>query len=664
MRAARKKCYIYTRVSTTAQTEGYSLEAQQERLRAHAQYMELEIAGEYCDAGRSGKDIKGRPAFQQMIEDILCQKDEVSFVLVFKLSRFGRNAADIMSTLQLLMDCGIDLVCVEDAIDSSTQGGRLTLAILSAVAEIERENISSQFMSGRMQKLREGKWPGGPAPYGYRNVQKELQIVPEEAVIVRKIFDLYLEGNMLVTTIVGYLNENGYTRGMDRTGKPKPVTNDFVRHILNNPVYCGMLAYGRRTNKKDREGHRLRPDPEQVVLSQGVHTPIVTEEEWEQVRKKREKHSSWGKKTHETGRISLLSGLIRCPMCGSGMIATTNRQINKNHGGHYKTGHYYACGNAKKGRGKTCAFRHTYRQEKVDSAVFEVVQKLGLDPEFRETIRRNVAKQQTGREPGQDSKESLEEQMHRARKKLREGELSVRRLGEQLDHLDFSNTGYNEKYSGIQKDIDHWYDVIEKTEEEIAEIRSRMEGRDAGIRTAENIERMLDHFQKLYRHMSCQEKRRMYRLFIDRIEVFPEEREDKKILKSITFRFSGLFENSKIEQEMLSAVLHGEDCRSAVSCTMDCSRQELTAAETKATYAEIKQYVLERHGLKVSSLYIAQVKRKYGLEVGVQYHKAADPGKKVPVCPAAKEAAIKEALLHFKMISDPGSIKDSKDAAG
>ena len=105
-----KKCYIYTRVSTAAQTEGYSLEAQEESLKEYAEYRELQIAGNYCDAGKSGKNIKGRPAFRQMMTDIKTQKDDIAFVLVFKLSRFGRNAADILKSIQLLEDFGINLV--------------------------------------------------------------------------------------------------------------------------------------------------------------------------------------------------------------------------------------------------------------------------------------------------------------------------------------------------------------------------------------------------------------------------------------------------------------------------------------------------------------------------------------------------------------------------
>ena len=88
------KVYLYTRVSTTMQIDGYSLDAQKTKMKAFCDYNEYEIAGEYEDAGKSGKSIEGRIAFNQMMDDIKSGKDEVSYVLVFKLSRFGRNAAD------------------------------------------------------------------------------------------------------------------------------------------------------------------------------------------------------------------------------------------------------------------------------------------------------------------------------------------------------------------------------------------------------------------------------------------------------------------------------------------------------------------------------------------------------------------------------------------
>lgn len=109
------------------------------------------------------------------------RKDGVSYVLVFKLSRFGRNAADVLSTLQVMQDFGVNLICVEDGIDSSKDAGKLMISVLSAVAEIERENIRVQTMEGRIQKAREGRWNGGFAPYGYRLVDGALKINEDEA---------------------------------------------------------------------------------------------------------------------------------------------------------------------------------------------------------------------------------------------------------------------------------------------------------------------------------------------------------------------------------------------------------------------------------------------------------------------------------------------------
>lgn len=89
------------------QIDGYSLDAQKTKMKAfcdYCDYNEYEIAGEHEDAGKSGKSIEGRVSFNQMMEDIKSGKDEVSYVLVFKLSRFGRNAADVLATLQVMQD--------------------------------------------------------------------------------------------------------------------------------------------------------------------------------------------------------------------------------------------------------------------------------------------------------------------------------------------------------------------------------------------------------------------------------------------------------------------------------------------------------------------------------------------------------------------------------
>ena len=157
----QKKCYIYLRVSTEMQVDGFSLDAQRTQLIKYAQFHDMEIVGEYCDAGKSGKNITGRPQFQQMLEDVANGKDDVSYILVFKLSRFGRNAADILNSLQYIQDFDANLICVQDGIDSSKETGKLMITVLSAVSELERENILVQTMEGP-----EAKSPGRKMEWG------------------------------------------------------------------------------------------------------------------------------------------------------------------------------------------------------------------------------------------------------------------------------------------------------------------------------------------------------------------------------------------------------------------------------------------------------------------------------------------------------------------
>ena len=172
----RKKCYIYTRVSTKMQVDGYSLEAQEKRCKAMATAKGYEVVHVYHDDGKSGRTLDGRDDFNRMLSDIEMHKDGVSLVFVFKLSRFGRNTRDVLNSFQVLKDNGCELICVEDSIDTTNAMGEVILKILAAIAEMERHNIAVQTMAGRIQKAEDGKWNGGFAPYGYKLVDGKLEI--------------------------------------------------------------------------------------------------------------------------------------------------------------------------------------------------------------------------------------------------------------------------------------------------------------------------------------------------------------------------------------------------------------------------------------------------------------------------------------------------------
>ena len=248
--AKKQKCYIYTRVSTELQIDGYSLEAQKERLRSEAKHRKMQVCGEYSDEGKSGKNIAGRPEFKKMLSDIKSGKDDVDYVLVFKLSRFGRNAADTLNSLQFMEDYGVNLLCVEDGIDSAGAAGKLIISVLASVAEIERSNISEQTMAGRRQKARDGLWNGGFAPYGYSLIDGKLEVNEEEAVAIRMIFDQYVNTDLGANGIGKYLENHGIHKIARQNGKNPLFDAALIRRIIQNPVYSGKISYGRRRTEK------------------------------------------------------------------------------------------------------------------------------------------------------------------------------------------------------------------------------------------------------------------------------------------------------------------------------------------------------------------------------------------------------------------------------
>lgn len=339
----RTKCYLYTRVSTAMQVDGYSLDAQRDKLLKYADYEDMIVAGEYSDEGFSGKNIQGRHEFQRMLSDIESGKDGVQYVLVFKLSRFGRNAADVLNSLQLMQDFGVNLICVEDGIDSSKDSGKLMISVLSAVAEIERENIRAQTMAGREQKAREGKWNGGFAPYGYKLENGELLIAEDEVEIIRMIYDRYIHTSDGINGVAKYLNSHGYEKKLRQNGTIPGFSTKFVTDVLDNPVYMGKIAYGRRKTEKKlgtrNEVHIV--EQAEYPVYDGQHEAIVSEEDWKLAQEKRKLNSFQREKIHDPDHAHVLSGILKCPCCGKGMYGN----IAKAHSKDKKTRYYYYCKN-------------------------------------------------------------------------------------------------------------------------------------------------------------------------------------------------------------------------------------------------------------------------------------------------------------------------------
>ena len=533
----KKKCYIYIRVSTTMQVDGYSLEAQKERLMKFAEFQEMEVVREYCDAGKSGKSITGRPEFQRMLQDVSEERDGVAFILVFKLSRFGRNAADVLNSLQFIQDYGVNLICVEDGIDSSKDSGKLTITVLSAVAEIERENILVQTMEGRKQKAREGKWNGGQAPFGYDLDSKNSTLVvnEEEAGIVRIIYDKFVHTDMGADAICNYLNQRGYTKKKVRGHELNYFARGLIMKILDNPVYTGKIAYGKNVTEKVKgtrdEYRRVKTDD--YLLADRLHEAIVDEETWEAAREKRKRTGVRFVKTHSLEHEHILTGLIRCPLCGGGMSGTVQRRQNKKTG-EYKDTFYYRCHHRKKVDGKICDYKPMLNQKVFNAEVEEFIRYMVAGDEFRKFVQEKLEEKV--------DVSALETEREQLQKQLQQVVGAKNKLLVMLDTLDAGDKHYARKFQDMQDRLDNLYDRISGFENEIADVEEKIKAAYGRQISEKQLYQILQKFDILYAEISDIEKKEFMQLFIDAIELYSEKMDDGRIIRQIDLAFPVYYE--------------------------------------------------------------------------------------------------------------------------
>lgn len=535
MSQEKTKVYTYTRVSTAMQIDGYSLDAQKARMKAYADFNNCQIVGEYEDAGKSGKSIEGRASFCRMMEDIKSGKDGVAYVLVFKLSRFGRNAADVLSTLQVMQDFGVNLICVEDGIDSSKDAGKdagkLMISVLSAVAEIERENIRVQTMEGRIQKAREGRWNGGFAPYGYRLVDGVLQINEDEAPAIRTIFEQYVNTDTGANGLSKYLETHGFQKLARQNGTSPLFSATLIRAILKNPVYCGKIAFGRRKLEKihgtRNEYHQV---PQEIyLLVDGLHEGIVSEELWNAAQVKLLAQSKRYEPVNrsKTEQAHLLSALVKCPICGAGMYSNKCTKRKKD-GTPYKSFSYYSCKHRRMQRGQKCDFNKQIQEEVLDNAVVEVIIKLVSNPKFAAMMQEKInSKVDTT---------AIEQEITAAEKQLRQYYSIKSKIMEEIDTLDPDERHYIIRKSDLDERLYRMYDKIEEAENNLMDARAKKQAIEADKITGDNIYKVLICFEKLYNVMNPLERKKLMEHLISEIRIYPERQPNGQWLKSIKFR--------------------------------------------------------------------------------------------------------------------------------
>ncbi len=323
----------------------------------------------YIDDGWSGTDFD-RPSFQRMLADITAKK--INCVIVKDLSRFGRNYVEAGKYLETVFPLfRVRFIAVNDQIDSVRDPSSVNNVLVPFKNIMNDEycrDISMKVRSALDVRRRQGKFIGSFAAYGYRKDETDHNklVVDEEAAdCVRRIFRKFLEGYSILG-IARELNEAGVPnpsayreqKGLSRSFKGRLWSDSTVRRILTNELYLGNLVQ-KKNEIVSYKVHVAKPvAAEKRIVVKGTHEAIVSHEDFEKVRSllRRDTRTGAG-----GGKLSVLSGFLKCADCGRAMQKRTVKQP-------YRTYEYYCCSTYKKLHSKACT-KHAIRADAVEEAV-------------------------------------------------------------------------------------------------------------------------------------------------------------------------------------------------------------------------------------------------------------------------------------------------------
>lgn len=279
---------LYPRVSTEDQSRfGHSLDEQEDRLKKLCEFKDYEIYKVYREEGVSAKDTN-RPKFKEMIQDM--KDGKINKIIVYKIDRLTRSIQDLENICKMLEEYNCDLESVAEEINTGNANGKFFIRMLTILAQLEIERTSERTKFGLIGAAKKGHISGQPAlGYTKKDKSKKLVIDELESDVVKRIFNMYLEGSSVCHICEIFNEENVLNKHWATT---------TVDKILSNKIYIGSIEHGKR-NKKNTQ------------IFEDVVPVIIDKTTFECVQKRKEKNI----KNYKRKRTYIFMQKILCPKC-------------------------------------------------------------------------------------------------------------------------------------------------------------------------------------------------------------------------------------------------------------------------------------------------------------------------------------------------------------
>ena len=427
----KKIAGIYIRVSTEDQArEGFSLGEQEEKLRQLCKYKDFEIFKVYKDAGISAKDMKNRPAFQQMLEDM--KSGKLNYIVAYKLDRVTRSVRDLEVLISTLEQYHCYLICDRDDVNTSTANGRFFVRMLTVLSQLEIEIVSERTKFGLNGAIKAGHIPG-KCPLGYyRDKDKTLKIDNTTKDVVLRIFELYLEGKSY-QTIANIFNKEKVLYPDE-----KHWIDSTINRIINNKIYIGDYERYKYDNNKETE------------VFMDVVPPIITRAMWEEIQKQKETNQ----RAYCRNRVYIFFQKLVCPTCGKIMTC-------KGAGGKKAKYMYYFCDNC----------NLYYNEDEIENCLIDYILDLvEYDFHVKKYFYPILAEKKDDESKKiEEEMKKLEQQKDRLKKAYMNGILEMEDFSEdyklideklatlenkRISALDFSKETFNPQHLLAQRDIE------------------------------------------------------------------------------------------------------------------------------------------------------------------------------------------------------------------